>query len=118
MHALDILGDPVRRRILELLVAGEQSSGAVVEVVNREFGISQPAVSQHLKVLREAGFATVRADGQRRLYAIDSSPLEEANAWLDQFRRFWEHKLDALDTEIARGKRERRLAKPANPNRK
>jgi DNA-binding transcriptional ArsR family regulator len=78
MHALDILGDPVRRRILELLVNGEQTSGAVVDVVNREFGISQPAVSQHLKVLREAGFATVRADGQRRLYAINSRPLEEA----------------------------------------
>jgi DNA-binding transcriptional ArsR family regulator len=118
MHALDILGDPVRRRILELLVGGEQSSGAVVDVVNREFGISQPAVSQQLKVLREAGFATVRADGQRRLYAIDSRPLEEANVWLDQFRRFWEHKLDALDTEIARGKRESRLAKESKGNRK
>lgn len=113
MHALDILGDPVRRRILELLVSGEKTSGAVVEVVNREFGISQPAVSQHLKVLRDAGFATVRADGQRRLYAIDSRPLEEATQWLDQFRTFWERKLDALETEIARGKRERRVAKVA-----
>ena len=111
MHALDILGDPVRRRILELLVDGEQSSGAVVEVVHREFGISQPAVSQHLKVLRETGFATVRVDAQRRLYAIDSRALQEAAVWLNQFRRFWEHKLDALATEIARGKRERRRAK-------
>src|SRR5687767_15837961 len=108
MHALDILGDPVRRRILELLVSGEKTSGAVVDVVDREFGISQPAVSQHLKVLREAGFATVRADGQRRFYKIDSRPLEEATQWLDQFRAFWQHKLDALETEIARGKRERR----------
>jgi DNA-binding transcriptional ArsR family regulator len=113
MHALDILGDPVRRRILKLLVSGEQTSGAVVEVVNREFGISQPAVSQHLKVLREAGFATVRADGQRRLYAIDSRPLEEAAQWLDQFRAFWQSKLDALETEIARGKRKRRSEKSA-----
>jgi DNA-binding transcriptional ArsR family regulator len=113
MHALDILGDPVRRRILELLVSGEQTSGAVVDVVNREFGISQPAVSQHLKVLREAGFATVRADGQRRLYAIDSRPLEQAAEWLDQFRAFWQHKFDALETEIARGKRERRAEKSA-----
>ena len=113
MHALDILGDPVRRRILELLVSGEQTSGAVVDVVNREFGISQPAVSQHLKVLREAGFTTVRADGQRRLYAIDSRPLEEAAQWLDQFRAFWQQKFDALETEIARGKRERRSAKSA-----
>ena len=113
MHALDILGDPVRRRILELLVSGEQTSGAVGDVVNREFGIFQPAVSQHLKVLREAGFATVRVDRQRRLYAIDSRPLEEAAQWLDQFRAFWQRKLDALETEIARGKRERRLHKSA-----
>ena len=113
MHALDILGDPVRRRILELLVSGEQTSGAVVEVVNREFGISQPAVSQHLRVLREAGFTTVRADGQRRLYAIDSRPLEEAAQWLDQFRAFWQRKFDALETEIARGKREQRSVKSA-----
>jgi DNA-binding transcriptional ArsR family regulator len=113
MHALDILGDPVRRRILELLVSGEQTSGAVVDVVNREFGISQPAVSQHLKVLREAGFTTVRADAQRRLYAIDARPLEEAAQWLDQFRAFWQHKFDALETEIARGKRERRSKKSA-----
>lgn len=111
MHALDILGDPVRRRILELLVSGEQTSGAVGDTVNREFGISQPAVSQHLKVLRETGFATVRVDGQRRLYAIDSRPLQEAMQWLDQFRAFWQHKFDALETEIARGKRERRSKK-------
>jgi DNA-binding transcriptional ArsR family regulator len=111
MHALDILGDPVRRRILELLVSGEQTSGAVGDIVNREFGISQPAVSQHLKVLRETGFATVRVDGQRRLYTIDSRPLQEAMQWLDQFRAFWQHKFDALETEIARGKRERRSKK-------
>jgi DNA-binding transcriptional ArsR family regulator len=117
MHALDILGEPVRRRILEVLVEGEQPSGAIVEVVQREFGISQPAVSQHLKVLREAGFATVRADRQRRLYAIDSKPLQEAHEWLGQFKRFWEHKLDALETEIARGKRERRRAKAAKGKR-
>ena len=113
MHALDILGDPVRRRILELLVGGEQTSGAVGEIVHREFGISQPAVSQHLKVLRETGFATVRIDAQRRLYAIDPHPLVEAAQWLDQFRAFWQHKFDALETEIARGKRERRTGKAA-----
>ncbi len=108
MHALDILGDPKRRCILELLSEGEQVAGEVVEVVQREFGISQPAVSQHLKVLREAGFATVRVDSQRRLYAIDCAPLQEVDAWLQQFRRFWERRLDALETEIAHGKRARR----------
>jgi len=113
MHALDILGDPVRRRILELLVSGEQTSGAVGDVVSREFGISQPAVSQHLKVLRETGFANVRVDAQRRLYSIDPRPLAEAAQWLDQFRAFWQHKFDALETEVARGKRERRSGKSA-----
>ena len=63
MHAFDVLGDPVRRRILELLADGEQSAGAVVGAISAEFGISQPAVSAHLKVLREAGFATVRPAG-------------------------------------------------------
>jgi DNA-binding transcriptional ArsR family regulator len=111
MHALDILGDPVRRRILELLAEGEASAGDVVTVVQREFGLSQPAVSQHLRVLRENGFATVRVDGQRRLYAVSPAPLQEVDAWLEPFRAFWEQKLDALGTEIARGKRARR-AKP------
>jgi DNA-binding transcriptional ArsR family regulator len=110
VHAFDVLGDPVRRRILELLAEGELSSGAITAVVQDEFGISQPAVSQHLKVLRESGFASVRPEGARRLYAVDSAPLQEVDVWLDRFRRFWEQRLDALATELARGKRERRLA--------
>ncbi|MCC6736648.1 MAG: winged helix-turn-helix transcriptional regulator [Bauldia sp.] len=105
MHAFDVLGDPVRRRILELLAEREHASGEVVEVVGREFGITQAAVSQHLKVLRESGFATVRPAGARRLYAIDPAPLAEVDAWLDRFRAFWTHRFDALATEIARGKR-------------
>ncbi len=108
MHAFDVLGDPVRRRILELLADGEQPAGEVSAVVQREFGISQPGVSQHLRVLRENGFATVRADGARRLYAVDPAPLREIDAWLDRYRRFWEQPLDALATELARGRRERR----------
>jgi DNA-binding transcriptional ArsR family regulator len=109
VHAFDVLGDPVRRRILELLADGELTSGAVTTIVQAEFGITQPAVSQHLKVLRESGFATVRPDGVRRPYAVDSAPLQEVDVWLDQFRRFWEQRLDALATELARGKRERRI---------
>jgi len=107
MHAFDVLGDPVRRRILELLAEGERSSGEIVEVVQREFGISQPAVSQHLRVLRESGFTSVRAEGTRRLYSVQSDPLQEVDAWLDRFRSFWESRLDALAVEVARGKRER-----------
>jgi DNA-binding transcriptional ArsR family regulator len=108
VHAFDVLGDPVRRRILELLAEDEQTSGAVSAVIQGEFGISQPAVSQHLKVLREAGFATVRPEGTRRLYAVNSEPLREVDQWLDRFRRYWTPHLDALATELARGKRERR----------
>ena len=110
MHAFDVLGDPVRRRVLELLAQGEQSSGAICAVIQAEFSISQPAVSQHLRVLRESGFATVRADGARRLYAVDAAPLHEVDVWLQRFRRFWDQRLDALATELARGKRERRMA--------
>jgi DNA-binding transcriptional ArsR family regulator len=107
MHAFDVLGDPVRRRSLELLAAGEHSSGDIVAVVRREFGITQSAVSQHLRVLRESGFAVSRVDGARRLYSIEATPFRQVDSWLDRFRGFWEHKLDALATEIARGKRKR-----------
>ncbi len=115
MHALDVLGDPVRRRILELLADSERSAGDVVHAIGEEFGISQPAVSQHLRVLRDHGFATVRPEGTRRIYAVDTTALREADDWLRPFRAFWEPKLDALATEIARGKRARRLAQPDNP---
>jgi DNA-binding transcriptional ArsR family regulator len=110
MHAFDVLGDPVRRRILELLVDDELTSGAITEIVRDEFGISQPAVSQHLRVLRDSGFVSVRADGARRHYALDAEPLRGVDAWLDPFRRFWEQRLDALGTELARGRRTRRQA--------
>jgi DNA-binding transcriptional ArsR family regulator len=109
VHAFDVLGDPVRRRILELLAEGELTSGAVCAVIQGEFGISQPAVSQHLRVLRDSGLTTVRPSGTRRLYAVNSEPLREVDAWLDHFRRFWTPHLEALATELARGKRERRL---------
>jgi DNA-binding transcriptional ArsR family regulator len=108
VHAFDVLGDPVRRRIMELLADGEQASGAITAVIQAEFGISQPGVSQHLRVLRESGFATVRADGTRRLYAVESAPLQEVDLWLERFRGFWTQRLDALATELARGKRQRR----------
>ena len=116
MHALDVLGDPVRRRLLELLADGETAAGDLGRIVQHEFGISQPAVSQHLRVLRESGFATVRPDGTRRLYAIDPTPLAEADAWFAAFRRFWQPRLDALGTELARGRRARRLSDTPDPD--
>jgi DNA-binding transcriptional ArsR family regulator len=108
MHAFDVLGDPVRRRILELLADGERTAGSVGAVVQEEFGISQPGVSAHLRVLRDAGFASVRPDGARRLYAVSPDPLREVDAWLERFREYWTPHLAALDTELARGKRARR----------
>jgi DNA-binding transcriptional ArsR family regulator len=110
MHALDILGDPVRRRIVELLAEGERRAGEIGATVQAEFGISQPAVSQHLRVLRDAGFTRVRADGTRRLYALEPDALAEADRWFAAFRHAWAPRLDALGTELARGRRERRRA--------
>lgn len=109
MHGFEVLSDPVRRRILELIGRGEMASGEVVAAIGTEFGITQAAVSQHLKVLRESGFARVRAEAQRRLYSVNPAGLQAVDAWIGQFRS-WEPKLDALATEIARGKRERRGA--------
>ncbi len=108
MHAFDVLGDPVRRRILQVLADSEHSSGEIVSIVGSEFEISQPAVSQHLKVLRDNGFATVSVDGARRLYALHAAPLADVDEWLAPFRQFWGSKLEALATEVARGKRRRK----------
>ncbi len=114
MHAFDVLGDPVRRRILELLADREHASGEVVDVIAEEFGITQAAVSQHLKVLRDSGFATVRPEGARRVYAIDPTPLQGVDAWLERFRGMWVKGLEALATEIARGKKARSRKEPGS----
>jgi len=107
MQAFDVLGDPVRRRILEALGEAEHASGEIVEIVRAEYDISQSAVSQHLKVLRENGFAAVTSDGTRRLYSIDTTGLRQVDEWLDGFRQLWAPRLEALATEIARGKKRR-----------
>jgi DNA-binding transcriptional ArsR family regulator len=117
MHPFDVLGDPVRRRIMELLAEREHASGEVVVVIAREFGITQSAVSQHLKVLRDNGLATVRVEGTRRVYAADARPLAAIGAWLDRFSHFWDQPLDALATEIARGKRARKQTPKAQQGR-
>src|SRR5262249_18473440 len=109
----DILGDPVRRRILELLVRGERTAGSLTEVIQKEFGITQAGVSQHLRALRESGFVQVRVDGSRRFYSVHSKPLQQVDDWIDQFRGFWEQRLHALTREIARGKARRRESDPA-----
>ncbi|MCL3862483.1 helix-turn-helix transcriptional regulator [Actinotalea sp. K2] len=111
MHAFDVLGDPVRRRILELLLE-ERPSGEVAATIGAEFGITQPAVSRHLRVLRENGFARVRTQGTRRLYVVDPDALHDVDSWLEPFRAYWDQRLDALGTELARGRRAR-LSAPA-----
>jgi DNA-binding transcriptional ArsR family regulator len=108
IDVFDALGEPTRRQILELLGAGEQTVGGLVAALQARGPISQPAVSQHLRVLREAGLVAVRAEGTRRLYALDDAGIEAARAWLarlaDPLAQFAQP-LDALETEVARGRR-------------
>ena len=111
MEALNALGEPVRRRILEIIADTEVAAGVIAATLHQEQGLSQPACSQHLKVLRDAGLLQVRAVGTSRLYRIDAERLAEAAAWFGQFVQFgerWQQPLDALATELARGRRERR----------
>jgi DNA-binding transcriptional ArsR family regulator len=114
----EALGDPVRRLILELLAAGEQPAGSLVAAVQSRVAISQPAVSQHLRVLRDARLVTVRAAGTRRLYALDEAGLGAALGWLarlaDPLGPFAQP-LDALATEVARGRRAAPAGQPAAP---
>ena len=104
----DALGDPVRRRILELLGDGKRPAGAIAHALHAQFGISQPAASQHLRVLRGAGLVTVRAEGTRRIYGVDTAGLAVVQEWLGGFADAFAQPLDALVTELARGRRERR----------
>ncbi|HYW23530.1 MAG TPA: metalloregulator ArsR/SmtB family transcription factor [Terriglobales bacterium] len=96
MKALSALADPTRRQIVEMLTGGELSAGDIAS----RFRISRPAVSQHLKVLRESGLVTVRGAAQRRIYALEASGLDELEAWLARYRRFWSARLDALDQRL------------------
>ncbi|WP_407318014.1 metalloregulator ArsR/SmtB family transcription factor [Isoptericola halotolerans] len=103
------LGDPVRRRLLEIVHhTGEVPAGTLVEALRSGREISQPAVSQHLRVLREARLVQVRAEGARRLYSVDPAGIEAARGWLSMFADPFSQPLDALATELVRGRRERR----------
>ncbi|NJP66457.1 metalloregulator ArsR/SmtB family transcription factor [Streptomyces spiramenti] len=113
MEAFELLADPVRRRVLELLADGERTSGELSDVAGREFGISQPAVSRHLRLLREGGLVEARPVGARRVYVLRVEALRPVGDWLERFRRDSFPPLDALATEVARGKRRRRLAAAA-----
>jgi DNA-binding transcriptional ArsR family regulator len=93
----EVLAEPNRRRILDLLRDAEQPVGALVTALT----LSQPAVSKHLRVLRDAGLVESRVDAQRRLYRIRPAPLQELDAWLDPYRRMWAASLDDLDRHLA-----------------
>jgi DNA-binding transcriptional ArsR family regulator len=115
----DALADPVRRAIVERLADGEVGAGEIAAA----FPISRPAISRHLRVLREAGLVTSRVAGQQRIYALDRRPLAELDAWLERFRPLTDvpkpgpaSRLDALDTEIRRGRRARRAAEQGEPD--
>jgi DNA-binding transcriptional ArsR family regulator len=98
MHALAALGDPTRLAIVETLADAELEAGAIAD----RFPTSRPAVSRHLRVLREHGLVRVRSDGRRRLYSLEPAPLAELDAWLARYRAFWTNRLDALETELRR----------------
>jgi DNA-binding transcriptional ArsR family regulator len=101
MNTFEALAQPTRRRIVELLADGERTAGDIAS----RFATSRPGISRHLRVLRESGLVRAREDAQRRLYSLDPAPLEELDAWLQRYRRFWANRLDALDTEIKRRQR-------------
>lgn len=94
----DVIAEPNRRAILSLLVANQQSVGEI----ERQLGMPQPAVSKHLRVLREAGFVESTVDAQRRLYRLRPEPLQEVDAWLAPFRQFWSAHVDALERHLDR----------------
>jgi DNA-binding transcriptional ArsR family regulator len=99
MDRFTALADPTRRRIVELLGSGEQAAGAL----GRSFQISPPAISQHLKALRESGLVRVRIEGQRRIYSLDPEGFAHMEAWFARMRGFWSARLDALERELKKG---------------
>jgi DNA-binding transcriptional ArsR family regulator len=121
--AFEIIAEPNRRAILSLLVSSQQSVGEI----ERQLRMSQPTVSKHLRVLRDAGFVESTVDAQRRLYRLKPGPLQELDAWLAPFRRFWSAHLDALERHLDRmgqnedqetpTKRKTRKRRDANPKR-
>jgi DNA-binding transcriptional ArsR family regulator len=101
MQAIEALADPTRRRIVELLAESDRDAGEL----GSHFTVTQPAISRHLRVLRESGLVRVRPDAQRRIYSLDPAPLQELEQWLGRYRGFWTQRLDALDTQLRRARR-------------
>jgi DNA-binding transcriptional ArsR family regulator len=110
MNQLGALADPTRRRIVELLADRDHSAGQLAA----RFAISQPAVSRHLRLLRESGLVSVRAAGQQRIYSLDPAPLVELDEWLARNRALWSRRLDALEAEVRRGQARRGVERDAD----
>jgi DNA-binding transcriptional ArsR family regulator len=111
--AFEIIAEPNRRAILTLLLSSEQSVGEL----ERRLGMSQPQVSKHLRVLREAGFVEATVDAQRRLYRLRPEPMQQIDEWLEQFRRFWSAHVDALERHLDRASQPKRARKQARRRR-
>lgn len=109
-----MLADPVRRRIVELLADGAQPAGALGAVVQAEFGISQPAVSNQLRALRDADVVAVEPRGAQRIYSLVPGALDEVTAWVARYAALWPQRLDALETELVRGRHARASAPAAS----
>jgi DNA-binding transcriptional ArsR family regulator len=103
VKALEALADPTRRTIVELLAEGDLSAGDLA----KRFETSRPAVSRHLRVLREQGLVQARVEGRRRVYSLDPEPLDELHEWLTHYRSFWTNRLDALGVELKRRRKEK-----------
>jgi DNA-binding transcriptional ArsR family regulator len=110
VDALQAVGDPVRRRLVELLAAGPRSAGELSRVVGDEFGITQPAASRHLRLLRESEVVASRVAGTSRVYSLNPAAFDGIADWAARMSAFWEQRLDALETELARGAQDRRGA--------
>jgi DNA-binding transcriptional ArsR family regulator len=104
VQALGALADPIRLHIVELLAERERDAGEIAS----HFDVSRPAVSRHLRVLREHGLVRARSEAQRRVYSLDPAPLEEIDEWLARYRSFWTNRLDALDVQLRRARRRRK----------
>lgn len=104
MEILQALGDPVRRELVELLAAGDRTAGGLAREVGARRTISQPGVSRHLRVLRDAGVVHSTVAGQQRVYSLDRGSVDELADWVEGIRAFWTQRIDALETELARGR--------------
>lgn len=109
MDVISLLADPTRRRIIELLTEGELPAGEIAA----QFDIARPGVSRHLRLLREGGLVAVTRSGQKQIYRLEPAQLMEVDRWLAPIRSFWSSRLDALDTEVRRGRRARRATASA-----